>query len=239
MSLRTQILITIAVLVLVLLGFEATNIDVWTQNHFYNATALTKAPLDRWLISKNDPFTEQWLHVFPRNIAAYSAVALLIAFAASFFVTRLAPYRSRALFLALAIAFTAFFVGGAKRYTNTYCPSQTTLYGGDMPHVAVLESYPKDFHPNRKARCFPAGHATAGFSFMALWFIFRDRRAKIAGLSFGVADGWALGTFQMVRGEHFLSHTVVSMVACWLVILLLAGAFDKATKGSWRRAFPE
>jgi len=227
MSLRNQILITAGLLVLVLLGFEATHIDVWVQNHFYDATATSLAPLDRWIISKNDPFTEQWLHKFPRDIAAYSAVGLLVAFLASFFVKALTPYRARVLFLALSIALTAFFVGGAKKYTNTYCPNQTTLYGGDMPHVMVLESYPKDFVQVRKGRCFPAGHATAGFGFMALWFIFTTRRAKIAGLSFGIVYGWALGTFQMLRGEHFLSHTVVSMVACWLVILLLAAAFGK------------
>lgn len=235
MSLQKQILITIALIVFVLLGFEMTNIDVWTQNHFYDAGALAKTPLDRWLISKNDPFTEHWLHEFPRDIAAYSAVGLLLAFTASFFAKPLAAYRSRILFLALSIALTAFFVGGAKKYTNTFCPNQTTLYGGDIPHVTVLESYPKDFVQTRKGRCYPAGHATAGFSFMALWFVFRNRRAKIAGLTFGVAYGWVLGTFQMLRGEHFLSHTVVSMIACWLVILLLAGAFERFTKGEWRR----
>ena len=228
MTLRTQILITFALLVLVLLGFEATNIDVWTQNHFYDATAVTNAPLDRWLISKNDPFTEHWLHEFPRDIAAYSAVGLILAFAASFIVTRLVPYREHILFLALSIALTAFFVGGAKKYTNTFCPNQTVLYGGAMPHVTVLEKYPADFKSARKGRCYPAGHSTAGFGFMGLWFVLKDRRAKIAGLTFGIAYGWALGTFQMLRGEHFLSHTVISMVACWLVILLLAAGFRTA-----------
>ena len=78
---------------------------------------------------------------------------------------------------------------------------------------------------------------------MALYFVFKGRRAKRAGLLFGLTLGWGLGVFQMLRGEHFLSHTIVSMLASWLVILITRVMFDfygalKVTSGRHKATMP-
>ena len=229
MRIQHQIVLCILMLLLVVCIFDYTAIDVWLQNHFYSASATQQAPLERWLIYKGNKSLDFWFHKSIKTaIIAFGAITLLLGLA-SFYFIQLAPYRHRLLFLCIAMAMVPLLVGGAKHFTNTYCPNQTTLYGGDKPYVKLLESYPTGFTSLKKGRCFPAGHATAGFSLMAVYFVLKSRKARLLGLFSGLTLGWLLGIFQMLRGEHFLSHTVFTMIASWLVILLVYVVYQKIT----------
>lgn len=230
MRLRTQLILTLILLIVVVMVFDRTSFDVWVQNHFYDAAATAKPPLERWLIYKHDKTFEFWFHKSVKIVVAVFGGCVFFLALAGFWLRRLAPYRHRLLFLAFAMGLVALLVGGAKHFTDTYCPNQTVLYGGEKPYVKVLEHYPAGFENRKKGRCFPAGHATAGFGLMALYFVFRSRKARLAGLAFGMTLGWVLGIFQIIRGEHFLSHTIFTMIASWLVIILTLTAFQKLNK---------
>jgi membrane-associated PAP2 superfamily phosphatase len=121
------------------------------------------------------------------------------------------------------MAFVPLILAGAKKYTNVYCPAQLSYYCGNKPYVKILSSYPADFDrgANAKGRCFPAGHASGGFALMALFFCFKRKKYRLAGLGAGLCAGWAMGLYQILRGEHFLSHTLVTMLGAWLIILCL------------------
>lgn len=47
------------------------------------------------------------------------------------------------------------------------CPWDLTRYGGDLPFVGLLERRPADMPDTA---CFPAGHASAGYAWLALYF---------------------------------------------------------------------
>ncbi|MBF0126131.1 MAG: phosphatase PAP2 family protein [Magnetococcales bacterium] len=87
--------------------------------------------------------------------------------------------------------------------------------------MSVFSSYPVDFKPERPGKCFPAGHPSGGFAFMMLFFVFQSRRAKILGLLLGLTLGWVLGIYQMLKGAHFFSHVLVSMVVAWIIIVFI------------------
>lgn len=212
MNVKQQIILSIFILALSLAIFDFTPIDVWVQNYFYDATAIQKPPLERWLVYKHDKSLEFWFHKSIKLAIVAFGVGIFLLSLASFRFSQLKPYRHRLLFLSISMALVSSLVGGAKHFTNTYCPNQTTLYGGDKPYVKILESYPENFRSRKKGRCFPAGHATAGFGLMALYFILNSRKARITGLVFGLTLGWVLGIFQIIRGEHFLSHTIFFLV---------------------------
>ena len=67
--------------------------------------------------------------------------------------------------------------------------------------------------------CFPGGHASAGFSILAGYFVYRDRDTKLAHfyLIAGIVLGFAMGWAQMMRGAHFLSHNLWTGVIIWTV----------------------
>ena len=227
MKLQKQIYLCVFLLIAITLAFEMTSVDLWVQKFLYDASATDKQPLERWMIYKHNPALEFWFHKAIRVTVSVFGGCVLILGLAGFLVKRLAPYRQRLLFLACAVGLVPLLVAGSKNFTNTFCPNQISLYGGDKPYVKLLEHYPADFQNQKKGRCFPAGYATAGFGFMGLYFVLHSRKARRAGLTYGLTFGWSLGVFQMMRGEHFLSHTIFSMVASWLVILLTLAVFRR------------
>lgn len=107
-----------------------------------------------------------------------------------------------------------------KQFGGTSCPWDLQAFGGhalDLPHwISYLGG---DAGPGH---CFPAGHASAGFGFVAGWFVFRDsdplqaRRWLLGSLGVGLL----LGLSQQWRGAHFASHTAWAAWACFVVALL-------------------
>ena len=43
------------------------------------------------------------------------------------------------------------------------------------------------------------------------------KRALIGAL----AVGWSMGTYKMLLGDHFLSHTIITMIIAWFIILII------------------
>ena len=105
--------------------------------------------------------------------------------------------------------------------TNIYTPSQLSLYDGTKSYRPVLSHWPPRAASDKKGLGFSAGHATTGFVLMSLFFCFRNRKLRYLGLGLGLSQGWILGLYQTFRGEHFLSHTIVSMFASWIVIVAI------------------
>ena len=136
------------------------------------------------------------------------------------------------LILLLSIIFVPLVVAGAKYFTNVYCPYQLDIYNGAYPFVRIIDAYPADFIQPKPGRCFPAGHATAGFALMALFYCFKSRRNRYLGLSLGIIAGWVAGIYQMMRGQHFLSHTMFSMVASFMVIMIINAVVRRYDKSS-------
>jgi membrane-associated PAP2 superfamily phosphatase len=75
--------------------------------------------------------------------------------------------------------------------------------------------------------CWPAGHASGGFALLSLFFLFKSRRNKIFALIFGLSVGWMMGLYKMLIGDHFLSHTIITMILAWLIILVIAKIVNK------------
>ena len=73
-------------------------------------------------------------------------------------------------------------------------------------------------------RCFPAGHASAGFAFVGGYFALRHKAPAAARwwLAAAVLAGLVLGGAQQVRGAHFMSHTLWTGWLCWTVGWLCA-----------------
>lgn len=76
--------------------------------------------------------------------------------------------------------------------------------------------------PANPGRCRPGGHASAGFSLLALFFVLRDRRPRAARIALVVALGlgslFSLG--RMLQGAHFLSHNLWTLLINWVICVL-------------------
>ena len=142
------------------------------------------------------------------------------------------PDRRSLVFFVLALVLIPLVCNRGKAVTNLYCPYEHTRYSGYAPYVRLWDSYPEEFksiqraNPKERGRGFPAGHASGGFALMSLAFILPGRRRL--GVLIGCAAGWWMGTYQMLKGAHYLSHTITTWCLAWLMLLALAALVKPA-----------
>lgn len=91
-----------------------------------------------------------------------------------------------------------------------------------MPYVPLFAAYPEGQRPDRRQRCFPAGHASGGFALLVLYHLPRRPRRRWPWMFPGLVAGGLTGGYKMVIGDHFLSHTLVTALLAWMLVGLLA-----------------
>lgn len=217
MTKSKQIFLSFSVLVISVLFFEMTNVDVYVQNQLYDFSD------HHWaLVASRDGLI---------HFIFYDGVKrLLVAFALFIFIALLfyrhKPWVSKQLpgliIVVLSLLIVPSVVSTLKSVTNVACPKALVNYGGEIPFVSVFEHYTKEQRPKKPQKCFPAAHASAGFSLLSLFFLGRTPRRRKQALAVALSVGWLMGGYKMLIGDHFLSHTVVSMVLAWLLINLIA-----------------
>jgi membrane-associated PAP2 superfamily phosphatase len=134
------------------------------------------------------------------------------------------PLRRLPMHRRVQLAATAFIasglISGLKAFSHTSCPWDLHEFGGVATHVSHWLSWFRA--DGGSGRCFPAGHAATGFSFIGGYFAWRHESPTIARrwLLAAVVAGLALGVAQQLRGAHFMSHTLWTGWLCWMVCWL-------------------
>ncbi len=199
--------------------FELTRFDLWLQDRSYDFRA------GRWLVDGRDPWLRAVFYTGPK-IALYIFGCALLGL-----ILGPARWRDRLglpgsggrrdlLVVFATLASVPLLAGLGKTATNVFCPSEIRRYGGDVPYVTLCSRFPPADRPVRRGHCFPAGHASGGFALVSLAGLARSRRGAALGLLAGLVAGGAMGVYQMLKGAHYLSHTVFTMVLAWGVFLV-------------------
>lgn len=216
-SLLVQLAVGLSLLCITLPLFELTRIDLWVQDKFYISGAAS------WVIGKQDELLRAFFYTGPK--AALKVLAGLALLAVIF--SRKIPWvhnrKEGMLIVLLSTVVTVTLVGFLKGATDVPCPSQLALYDGNYPY-STFWAHLLSPEQAARARCFPAGHASGGFALLSLAFLFRSRKNRWIGFGIGMALGWTLGIYKMAIGDHFLSHTLVTMCLAWIVTVLVAMA---------------
>lgn len=106
-----------------------------------------------------------------------------------------------------------------KQFSLTSCPWDLLEFGGRAQYVTHWQLGVADGGPGR---CFPAGHPSGAFGFIAGYFALRPHRPRAARLWLAgtVALGVLFGAGQTLRGAHYPSHTLYTAWLCWVVCIL-------------------
>lgn len=205
--------LVLALLAAAVVGLEFTSLDLIVQDQLYDFSA------QRWVVDRNAAGPRFWFYDAPKVVIIAVGVTVLVLAAGP------ARWRRgldrRALWVAFAtLASVPVLIGAGKSATNTFCPSEIRRYGGDVPYVKVCSPYPESDRPARRGRCFPAGHASGGFALLGLVGLARTARGRWVVGTIAMGAGWAMGGYQMAKGAHYLSHTLVTMLVAWGLFLL-------------------
>lgn len=208
----SAILISVILGAVIYCGVEISPLDLCIQDLLYDFGQ------GKWLVDQNSFWPKLIFYQSIKIALVVFGMCVLVLFIHTFYRSRYKHNRWVYLYLFLCMSIVPLTASSMKYVTNTYCPWDISHYGGHQPYVKVLEDYPPDYREaGGQPRCFPAGHASGGFALLALFFIAPGYRQKIIALSFALGLGWAMGIYQMMKGAHFFSHTLATMLLAWIL----------------------
>ncbi|MBI2381705.1 MAG: phosphatase PAP2 family protein [Gammaproteobacteria bacterium] len=135
---------------------------------------------------------------------------------ASGFSPRLSAWRRPLAVLLLGMGLGAGTVAALKTISPVVCPADDQAFGGELRNQAFWHW---QLRPRPAGRCWPGGHASAGFCLIAGYYAAR-RAGKPhwarGTLCLALGYGNLLGIAQVLRGEHYLSHQLWTALICAL-----------------------
>jgi membrane-associated PAP2 superfamily phosphatase len=187
--------------------------DQWLADQLYRMEG------HHWLL-QNAWATSQLIHKGGKWLSAAATLLAIVLCFHAWRHERAAAWRWPLLYLVLAVAFGTGVVSLLKSLTNMDCPWDLARYGGLRDYVGLFAPRP---HGMPRGVCFPAGHSSAGFAWVSLYFFALLVRPawRWRGLAVGLVAGGVFGAAQQLRGAHFLSHDLWTLATCWTVSLLL------------------
>lgn len=228
---------------LVFLLFDMTKIDIAFSNLFFDPLTRT-FPLDH--VHFFEKLTHKWARIIPNWTAEIALIGALLSFVWPLINTQKHPrlgrflqrshaapvlrfaneHRRDFLFVVFAFAICTGVIHFLKSHTSVYCPIETTLYGGELAHVEWFNNF-QLFKEAGDGRCWPGGHASGGFTMLALYFVGQRYRWRFSkALLYGsLLLGFVYGTTRVLQGWHYMSHTFWAGIFVWLACLLTALAF--------------
>jgi membrane-associated PAP2 superfamily phosphatase len=198
-------------LITLLLISEPTGIDFAVATLFYDP--------ENGFIGRHSWFLEDVLHDRAKQAVIGIGALAILGFLLSLLPTRLKVWRRPLGYLVIALAFSTSIVTPLKALTAVHCPWSLSDFGGAETYTPLLSERAPTLKPGR---CWPGGHASAGFSLIALYFFLRDRRPRAAAWALGLALslGAVFSVGRMMQGAHFLSHNVWTLLFDWVICLL-------------------
>lgn len=202
--------------------------DRWLADAIFQAEGSHWALRDHWL-------TGRLIHDGGRIASALAWLAMLGLYLRALRRPGQAALRRALLFVLIAVALGTGVVSVLKSMTHVDCPWDLVGYGGTRMPLGLFTPLPAGTRPGV---CYPAGHASAGYAWVSLYFaaLLWQPRWRWHGLAIGLAAGLLFGIGQQLRGAHFLSHDVATLAVCWLLSLALFCVFAARTPGASRSA---
>lgn len=210
---RNHLLLPLLLFMLVAATVEILQLDIPVANAIFNLEGRSWSLRDHWLL-------EDILHTGVRKTMVALVLLLLISWISTFFCQNLHRYRSGLGYMSGSILLATLVVALGKKFSHVDCPWSLSMFGGSVDYIAIFSIRPEGMP---KAQCFPAGHASAGYGWLGIYFLLYHYapRWRWAGFCTAIMLGLLLGIVQQFRGAHFLSHDIWTFGICWVVAALL------------------
>lgn len=230
MSLQRIWLLTAACLCLTVLAFELSSWDMTVQQLFFNSST------GEWLWPKHEPVLKAFLYDGIKAVVILCAISLAIVLLVARKSTLVGKYRRGLQIVLLSMILVPSTVATLKQITDMACPCKLKAFGGSYVYVKLFQQQAIENKHQQQQECYPAAHASIGFSLVSLFFLFKTRKSRRIALASAITLGWIMGLYKMAIGDHFLSHTLVSMQLGWLISSGIALALQFKDKRIQHRA---
>jgi len=203
------------ILIIGVLLIDFTQFDIKFQDYFYNFE------LSEWIIDRDNKTLK---FIFYDGIKAiYIILVLSILLSLLFFrhTKIVESYKKGLIIVLLSCILVPLFVGFLKATTHIPCPKNIIHFNGEYARISILTLLFSGIDSSINIKCFPAGHASGGFALLSLFFLFKSKKNRIIAFISALLIGWIIGFYKMLIGDHFFSHTFVSMLLAWIIVLII------------------
>ena len=188
--------------------FHQTSLNEILAGQFYTLKA-------HWIYRDNFVLEK----IFHKGGVLFTVAIIFAIFVRLLYICKNAEKKQQKNFLAFVLASTLLSISVIailKRTSTLPCPWDSTIFGGTSLTLPIWKMFSSDF-PN--AQCFPAGHSSAGFSFLSFYYsyllVYRKRNFML--LLPGLIIGIVFGITQQMRGAHFMSHDLATIfITIWM-----------------------
>ena len=225
-------LILLCSTIIVALTFEHSQLDVYISELFYAN--------GHWLLEKGAQPYAFIFYDFPKLLLIVLAVYLITILIIKYNLPSNTPFSiNKSKFdrmviplsvreiscLLIILIVVPTLIATLKGITHVSCPNQLRLFNGDLPYLNLWQ----DMNIMMPTRCFPAAHASAGFALYGFAYLPSLKKQRVNIIILASILGWTMGLYKMFIGDHFFSHTLVSMLLSWTIAYIIAMIFFPKT----------
>lgn len=222
MTYRREFFISLLLAIFATMLLEHSTIDIAISEFFYRGHG-------NWLIEKGSRLPDWVFYTGIKHLLIIFEVYIILAWLQRLvrqkkpqhkcsqefaFFRPLYRFSQRELgYLSGVMLLVPTVVATLKGITNVPCPNDLQMFGGKWEYLTLWQ----DILSRSGQKCFPAAHASSGFALYALCFV-PSLKAQRWWIAVGVTIlAWLMGGYKMAIGDHFFSHTVVSMFLGWTI----------------------
>jgi len=206
-----QVLFVFLLFAVVSVLCHQTRLDLWFAQQFYHLEGGSVGPFP-W---RSDRVLYNFCHEGGRWLVKRMFFITLAMALLSSYLKPLKRYRSALWFVVFATFLSTSLISWLKGSTTIPCPKDLIEFGGNRQWVDFRQLFSSSL-PSGK--CYPAGHASSGYAWLCLAFLFPYRsRSFYLALLPGVFLGIVFGFAQQLRGAHFFSHDCLTIALSWLI----------------------
>lgn len=189
--------------------FAFSELDLVVSDHFFD-------PAHGIFVGRHSAWLEVIGHQIGKSVIYIVWFSLLLLALAGQFskLVRFPPLQKQTLWLTVsAMGLGPIAVTLLKTQNDHHCPWDLSRYGGA---AEISNNWFVTAH--EVGRCFPGGHASAGFCLVAIMFAgmrLGEPLLTRIGLLVTLFFGAAFSLVRMMQGAHFMSHNLAAAAVCW------------------------
>lgn len=209
---RNHLYIPLCIFLFITVAFEFGKVDTWIADKLYAWEGGTWALKNAWI-------TNTIIHQSGKKLSLLIAVIILTLLIVSYLSQYLRQYRRELVYLLLAAGGGSVLISAFKSISHVSCVWDFSRYGGKLEYASVYSQILNMSGDN----CFPAGHASGGYAWLAFYFlgVYKHSKWRWIGLGGALSVGLIFGFSQQLRGAHFITHDLWTLAICWFFSLFI------------------
>ena len=196
---------------------QYTDFDLFFSDLFFNPNQ------NQFLLQGANKSLGIILHDYPKYLSILFAISIWIALVTSvlfkknfyqnWFTTR------DLLFISIASILIPFAIWWSRELSAMHCPRELIIYGGESLYLRILDSIPMNWS---NGQCSPSAHAS---SFIWILSILIVKKMKTQAWFFTYLLILTLSSVQVLRGAHFVTHIIYSIIIGQFILTILKTIF--------------